>query len=77
MNIHFRFTDVGFFEEFDEEFDDNMTLKEVKTFIEGYSYQTLKSYIHKSPEYSKEEQNELLGKYTENGKCRWTIEEEF
>lgn len=77
MNIHFRFTDVGFYEEFDEEFDDNMTLEEVKTFIEGYSYQMLKTYIRKSPEYSKEEQNELLSMYTVNGKCRWTIEEEF
>lgn len=77
MTIHFRFTDVGFFEEFDEEFDDNITLEEVKTFIEGYSYQMLKSYFRKSQEFSKEEQNELLGMYTENGKCRWTIEEEF
>ena len=77
MNIHFRFTDVGFYGEFDEEFDDNMTLEEVKTFIEGYSYQKLKTYIRKSTEYSKEEQNELLSMYTVNGKCRWTIEEEF
>ena len=77
MNIHFRFTDVGFYEDFDAEFDDNMTLEEVKTFIKGYSYQMLKTYIRKSPEYSKEEQNELLGMYTENEKCRWTIEEEF
>lgn len=74
MIVHFKFIDEGFFEEFDEQFNDDMTLGEVETYIKGYSIYILRKHMKNRKEYTEEDVKYLLSLYTwETGVCRWFI----
>lgn len=74
MLVNYKFIDEGFFEEFSEQFHDDMTLREVKEYIEDCSDYILKEHLKSCKEYTEEDVKYLLSLYTaETGICRWSI----
>lgn len=76
MFIYFRFTNVGFFEEFSKPLNDCKTLKEIGDYIENHSLDILKEYLESCNEYTKEDVEYLLNVYTYKAgvrACHWSI----